>query len=69
MCFQSVEVGGSQDLQSLVKELVVCLNSLFENVASKASDELENDDIVQVLAEILNLLSTPQLDQVLFFSS
>uniref|UniRef100_A0A1J3DBA0 Aberrant root formation protein 4 n=1 Tax=Noccaea caerulescens TaxID=107243 RepID=A0A1J3DBA0_NOCCA len=63
LCFSSVEVGGSQDLESLVKELVDYLNSLFENVASKASDELENDDIVQVLAEILNLLSTPQLDQ------
>ncbi|KAJ4883051.1 aberrant lateral root formation 4 [Raphanus sativus] len=41
----SVEAGESQDLESLVIELVHCLNSLSENLASNASDddEQEND--------------------------
>ena len=79
MCFQSVEAGGSLDLESLVSELASCLNSLSENVASSASDdEHENDvtlnarddeenDVIQVLDEILKFLSSPQIDQVLLF--
>ncbi|CAA7039057.1 unnamed protein product [Microthlaspi erraticum] len=63
LCFSSVEAGGSQELEGSVKELVDCLDSLFENVASNSSDELETDDVVQVLAEILKFLSSPQLDQ------
>lgn len=70
MCFQSVEVGGFQDLETLVKELVNCLNSLSEeeNLALNSSNEVEND-VIQVLAEILKLVSSPQMDQVLFGSS
>lgn len=43
--FKSVEAGESQDLESLVTELVHCLNSLSENLVSNASDddEQEND--------------------------
>ena len=79
VCFQSVEAGGSLDLESLVSELASCLNSLSENVASSASDdEHENDetlnasddeenDVIQVLDEILKFLSSPQIDQVLLF--
>uniref|UniRef100_M4CXP8 Aberrant root formation protein 4 n=1 Tax=Brassica campestris TaxID=3711 RepID=M4CXP8_BRACM len=72
----SVEVGESQDLESLVAELVSCLNSLSENVACNASDdEHENDatsnardddhenDVIQVLDETLKFLSSPQMDQ------
>ncbi|ESQ41057.1 hypothetical protein EUTSA_v10013026mg [Eutrema salsugineum] len=62
LCSSSIEIGGSQDLESLVTDLVNCLNSLSENVASDASDELEND-VIQVLAEILKFVSSPQLDQ------
>ncbi|KAL0736135.1 hypothetical protein Bca4012_012345 [Brassica carinata] len=40
----SVEVGESQDLESLVTDLVSCLNSLSENLACNTSDdEHEND--------------------------
>ncbi|KAL1194971.1 Aberrant root formation protein 4 [Cardamine amara subsp. amara] len=56
LCFTSVEVG---ELESLVAELIICLNSLSENVALNASNELEND-VIQVLTEILESLSYPQ---------
>ncbi|KAJ0243267.1 Aberrant root formation protein 4, partial [Hirschfeldia incana] len=71
----SIEAGGSQDLDSLVTDLVSCLNSLSENLASNASDdEQENDitlnasdneenDVIQVLDEILKFLSSPRMDQ------
>ncbi|VVB14021.1 unnamed protein product [Arabis nemorensis] len=64
LCFSSVEVGGLQDLESLVKELVNCLNSLSEeeNEALNSSNELEND-VIQALAEILKFVSSPQMDQ------
>lgn len=63
MCFfQPIEGGGFQDLESLVAELVICLDSLSENVAL---NELEND-VTQLLAEFLDRLSSPQVDQVLF---
>ncbi|KAF8115843.1 hypothetical protein N665_0025s0289 [Sinapis alba] len=39
----SVEAGESQDVESLVTELVSCLNFLSENVASNASCEQDND--------------------------
>ncbi|CAH2073136.1 unnamed protein product [Thlaspi arvense] len=71
--FESVEVEGSQDLQSLATELAICLDSFSDKVASKATDdELENDevenhelenDVIQVLAEISKLLSSPETDQ------
>lgn len=48
-------------------ELVNCLNSLYENVVLNASDELEND-VIEVLDEILKVLSSPQVDQVVFSS-
>jgi len=65
--FQSVEeAGGFQDFESFVTELVSCLDSLYENVALDANNELENDVIEEVLDEILKVLSSPQMDQVLF---
>lgn len=48
-------------------EVVNYLNSLFENVALNANNELEND-VIEVLDEILKVLSSPQVDQVLFSS-
>ncbi|CAH8281833.1 unnamed protein product [Eruca vesicaria subsp. sativa] len=77
LSLSSVEVGESQDLESLVSELVDCLNSLSENLASNASDddEHENDvtlngrdddhenDVIQVLDEILKFLSSPRVNQ------
>lgn len=89
MLFKSVEAGESQDLESLVIELVHCLNSLSENLASNASDddEQENDansnagdedheidvttlnEVIQVLDDILKFLSSPLMNQVLFFIS
>lgn len=48
-------------------ELVNCLNSLYENVVLNASDELEKD-VIEVLDEILKVLSSPQVDQVVFSS-
>ncbi|CAH8270741.1 unnamed protein product [Arabidopsis lyrata] len=62
LCFSSVEAGGFRELESLVTELVNCLNSLYENVVLNASDELEND-VIEVLDEILKVLSSPQVDQ------
>ncbi|XP_010453141.1 PREDICTED: aberrant root formation protein 4-like isoform X2 [Camelina sativa] len=57
LCFSSGEVGGGfKDLESLVKELVSYLNCLSEN------DELEND-VIEVLDEILKVVSSPQVDQ------
>ncbi|AED91625.2 aberrant root formation protein [Arabidopsis thaliana] len=64
LCFSSVEeAGGFQDFESFVTELVSCLDSLYENVALDANNELENDVIEEVLDEILKVLSSPQMDQ------
>ncbi|KFK37731.1 hypothetical protein AALP_AA3G021900 [Arabis alpina] len=64
LCFSSLESGRFQELESSVKELVNCLNSLSEeeNEALDSSNELEND-VIQVLAEILKFVSSPQIDQ------
>ncbi|KAL9809986.1 Aberrant root formation protein 4 [Arabidopsis thaliana] len=64
LCFSSVEeAGGFQEFESFVTELVSCLDSLYENVALDANNELENDVIEEVLDEILKVLSSPQMDQ------
>ncbi|KAG7550255.1 YAP-binding/ALF4/Glomulin [Arabidopsis thaliana x Arabidopsis arenosa] len=62
LCFSSVESGGFRELESFVTELVNFLNSLYENVAVNANNELEND-VIEVLDEILKVLSSPQVDQ------
>ncbi|XP_023637377.1 aberrant root formation protein 4 isoform X2 [Capsella rubella] len=62
LCFSSDEVGGFQNLESSVTELVKYLNSLSENVALNANNELLND-VIEVLEEILKVLSSPQVDQ------
>ncbi|XP_019058240.1 PREDICTED: aberrant root formation protein 4 isoform X2 [Tarenaya hassleriana] len=63
LCSTAVEAGDVPELENLVAELVNSLNSLYEDVASDpGSTDLENN-VFQVLAEILSLLSLP-VDQV-----
>lgn len=65
--FKSIENGDTHQFEGLVSELVNYLDSISE----AAETELDNGDIesdaFEVLNEIYQFISSPLLDQVLFF--